>query len=142
MSKRVVVTYSKSLKSVTRALYQYDYGQVLVFRGEEFPELNEVHFSNVGDTNTTVVFGNNRCTKIPDEYLRTGKDINAWVYSHVKACDGESVYEVLIPVVQRGAIERPPEDTPIEYVFDGRDSEHGCNENNECNSGSEEQTEP
>lgn len=122
MSKRVVVTYSKSRQSVTRALHQYDYGQILVFSGEEFPELYEVHFSNVGDTKTTVVFGNNQGVRIPDKYLKTGDDINAWIYSHVRACDGESVYKVLIPVIQRGAFAGPDPQTPVEYIFDGRDA--------------------
>jgi len=122
MSKKVIVTYSKSKQSVTRALHQYDYGQVLVFDGEQFPELNEFHFSNDGDKKVTVVFGNNRGVRIPDKYLKTGKDIVVYAYSHVRACDGESVYKVLIPVEERGAIENQDTPTPVEYIFDGKDA--------------------
>lgn len=124
MSKKVIVTYSKSKQSVSRVLHQYDYGQVLVFEGEGFPELNEFHFSNEDDTKTTVVFGNNRGVRIPDKYLKTGKDIIVYAYSHVRACDGESVYKVLIPVEERGAIEEQNDNTPIEYIFDGKDASY------------------
>ena len=124
MNKKVIVTYSKSKQSVSRVLHQYDYGQVLVFEGEGFPELNEFHFSNEGDTKTTVVFGNNRGVRIPDKYLKTGKDIIVYAYSHVRACDGESVYKVLIPVEERGAIEEQDDNKPIEYIFDGKDASY------------------
>lgn len=124
MSKKVIVTYSKSKQSVSRVLHQYDYGQVLVFEGEGFPELNEFHFSNEGDIKTTVVFGNNQGVRIPDKYLKTGKDIIVYAYSHVRACDGESVYKVLIPVEERGAIEEQNDNTPIEYIFDGKDASY------------------
>ena len=124
MSKKVVVTYSKSRQSVTRALHQYDYGQILVFDGDQFPEIHEVHFSNEGDKNTTIVFGTNNKVQIPDKYLKTGEDIYAWVYSHVRACDGESVYKVLIPVIKRGSVENQPPDMPMEYIFDGRDASY------------------
>lgn len=119
MSKKVYVPYFKSRESVTRALHQYDYGQVLVFDSEEFPSVSEVHFANIDDEKATIVYGNNNCTRIPDKYLKTGKDINAWIYYHSKASDGESVYHVLIPVVQRSAIEASGEVTPIEYIFNG-----------------------
>ena len=124
MSKKVIVTYSKSKQSVSRVLHQYDYGQVLVFEGDEFKELNEFHFSNEGDKQTTVVFGNNRGVRIPDKYLKTGKDIIVYAYSHVRACDGESVYKVLIPVEERGAIEDQGDDKLIEYIFDGKDASY------------------
>lgn len=124
MSKKVIVTYSKSKQSVSRVLHQYDYGQVLVFEGDEFQELNEFHFSNEGDKQTTVVFGNNRGVRIPDKYLKTGKDIIVYAYSHVRACDGESVYKVLIPVEERGAIEDQGDDKRIEYIFDGKDASY------------------
>ena len=124
MSKKIIVRYSKSKQSVTRALYQYDYGQVLVFDGEDFPVLNEFHFQNEDDAKATVVFGNNRGVRIPDKYLKTGKDIIVYAYSHVRACDGESVYKVLIPVEGRGAIEDQSDDKPIEYIFDGKDASY------------------
>lgn len=112
-TRKVHVTYSKSKQSVTRTLYQHDYGQVLVFDGDNFPDMGEFHFQNEGDTKTTVVFGSNSRVLIPDKYLKTGKNIIVYAYSHVRACDGESVYKVLIPVEQRSLIGKEDSQTPV-----------------------------
>lgn len=116
----VTAKYSRKKWSVTRALYQNDYGQTLKF-DEEFGigDTVEVHFGNKGDAETIVKFGNARGVKIPDQLLKTGKDIDAWVFHHDCRCNGESVYHVIIPVVQRGRIEGETDDKPVTYIFDG-----------------------
>ena len=129
----VTAKYSKTKWSVTRALYQHDYGQTLKFEGFDFGNSVEVHFGNKGDEATVVRFGGPHGVQIPDELLKTGKDIDAWVYMHDRRCNGESVYHVEIPVVKRGKVEDEKPDEPIEYILDGGDSEEnipgGCHVN-------------
>ena len=121
----VTAKYSRTKQSVTRALWQHDYGQKLLFEGFDLPETIEVHFSNKGDENTIVKFGDRRGVRIPDELLTSGKDIDAWVYTHKFRCDGESAYHVIIPVMKRGKVEETQDEEPVvEYIFDGKDSEY------------------
>lgn len=94
----------------TRALYQWDYGQVLQFKGLALPSTYTVHFSNVGVGGTAkTMVGNADGVDIPDEYLTTGQTVYAWVYLHAGEDDGETVYAVIIPVTQRP---QPTEDEP------------------------------
>lgn len=88
--------------TVTTALYQYDYGQILKFSGLELPTAYNVHFSNkeingISKTST----GNADGVAIPDEYLLSGEKIYAWVFLHTGQDDGETVYKVTIPVRKR-----------------------------------------
>ena len=94
----------------TRALYQWDYGQVLQFSGIDLPDAYTVHFSNqgVGGEAKTMV-GNADGVDIPDEYLATGQTVYAWVYLHAGESDGETMYSIIIPVVARP---QPTEDEP------------------------------
>lgn len=111
MATNVVTAAFGASKVVrTRALYQWDYGQILRFAGLDLPEAYTVHFSNqgVGGEAKTMV-GNSNGVDIPDEYLTTGQAVYAWVYLHAGEDDGETVYAVVIPVVARP---RPTEDEP------------------------------
>ena len=109
MEKTITAKYSRTKQSVTRALYQYDYGQVLIL-GEGFPEINEFHFSNKGSEKTIVQFGTNSGVRIPDETLNEGTDIEVFLYSHVMQCDGESVYRIIIPVIKRPMFDKKNDD--------------------------------
>lgn len=117
----VTAKYSRTKRSVTRALYQYDYGQELLFDGFDIGDSVEVHFGNKGDETTIVRFGNNNGVRIPNELLKTGKDIEAWIYMHERQCNGESVYYILIPVMQRGMVGDDEQKT-TEYILDGNDA--------------------
>lgn len=129
MGKSVTAKYSRTKQSVTRSLYQYDYGQILVL-GEGFPEINEFHFSNKNSTKTIVQFGTNQGVRIPNEVMNDGHDIEVLLFSHVMRCDGEAVYKIIIPIIQRSQIEDVSEDNhSIEYIFDGGDSETEDNTN-------------
>lgn len=90
---------------MTRALYQYDYGQTLTFEDFELGETVEVHFGNKGEDETVVCYLDAEGVKIPDELLKTGKDIDAWIYLHNSQNEGESVYHVIIPVMKRAKFE-------------------------------------
>lgn len=83
------------------ALYQYDYGQRLVFQNIELPPTYEVHFANDGDTETITMLGDGDGVLVPDELLLTGKNIKAYIYLHAGEDDGETEYCATIPVAAR-----------------------------------------
>lgn len=85
-------------------LYQYDYGQVLVFKGITLPTAYEVHFSNEQFGESTTQIGDENGVLIPYAYLTSGETVYAWVYLHTSEDDGETVYMVEIPVRKRASI--------------------------------------
>lgn len=98
----VTATFDESHFAITSVLYQYNYGNILVFEGiENLPEYFEVHFANKGDETTRTQIGHDGQVEIPDEYLETGKQIIAYIYLHETAADGETVYKTIIPVRNR-----------------------------------------
>lgn len=104
MENNVITAYFKTgcVAATTRSRYRYDYGQILVFDGLDLPDAYEVHFASEemgGETVTQI--GNADGVIIPDQYLTTGKDIYAWVFLHTGEDDGETVYRVHIPVINR-----------------------------------------
>ena len=123
MSKIVPVTYARTKHSVTRALYQYDFGQKLQF-SEDFhlDGLFETHFANVGEEEGLMEFGNAGEVTIPNECLRNGADIEAWLFVREERTDGESIYRITIPVVKRAKIPNMQDEYPEEYIFDGSDA--------------------
>lgn len=88
----------------TKPLYQYDYGQILKFIDLNLPASYEVHFSNYehGDSTTTVATTNE--VAIPDIYLQSGRDVYVWLYLHTGNNDGETEYQITIPVTKRATI--------------------------------------
>lgn len=98
----------------TKSIFQYDRGLVLVINGITLPEEYDVHFSNTNSASTKTQTGNSNGVEIPDEYLRNGEDVHAYLYLHVGDDDGETVCHIQIPVVSRPSI--GIEDvTPIEH---------------------------
>ena len=98
----------------TDPVFQYDYGLILKFLHIKLPDAYEVHFSNnqFGEDAMTVI-GDENGVLIPDELLLSGKDVFAWLYLHTSEQDGETVYAVSIPVIERNK----PSDidvTPVE----------------------------
>ena len=98
-------------KTSTPALWQYDYGQLLQFSGiEDLPSTYEVHFSNEKDGGyTKTQIGDENGVTIPDEYFLTGQPIYAWLFLHNGETDGETVYQVTIPINKRS---RPADYAP------------------------------
>lgn len=90
-------------------LYQYDYGQRLIFTGVELPPEYEVHFSNEEKGKSITMIGNSTGVDVPDVLLLTGKDIHVWLYLHAGADDGETAYHVRIRVIRRA---EPTHDEP------------------------------
>jgi len=98
----------------TDPAFQYDYGLVLIIDGVTLPEEYEVQFGNTTSAANKTVKGGAEGVAIPDEYLRNGEDIHAYLYMHTTEDDGFSVYHIHIPVIDRAAIDEE-EITPIEH---------------------------
>lgn len=100
-TKYVEACFGGGLSTKTRSLYQYDYGQVLIFPDLVTPLTYQVQFCNSGDTQTIEAIGNADGVAIPDDVLRTGTYINVYVFLHDTETDGETRYTVIIPVNRR-----------------------------------------
>ena len=98
----------------TSPVFQYDYGLTLVITGVALPEEYDVHFGNTNSAAAKEVTGNANGVSVPDEYLRNGEDVHAWLYLHTGEDDGYTVLHIHIPVIQRAAIDSE-EITPIEH---------------------------
>ena len=73
----------------TKSIFQYDRGLVLVINGITLPEEYDVHFSNTNSASTKTQKGNSNGVEIPDEYLRNGEDVHAYLYLHIGEDDGD-----------------------------------------------------
>ena len=104
MSNILKIKLGKEQKITTKPLYQYDYGQILKFIDTQMPSAYEVHFSNYerGESTTQVATSNE--VAIPDVYFKSGRDIYVWVYIHTGVEDGETEYQIIIPIVERATI--------------------------------------
>lgn len=98
-------------KVKTNPLYQYDYGQKLVLKGVDLPMAYEVLFGQDG-TELKPVIGDENGVNIPDEFLLNGENVKAYVFLHTGEDDGETEYEITIPVNPRPKAT----DEPIEPV--------------------------
>lgn len=108
MLNETIAQFNRTREKITSAVYQYDKGQVLIIKGLELPALYKVDFCNEGDTVTKPMIGNETGVEIPDEYLKTGRGIIAYIVLHETETDTETEYKIRIPVIQR------PEPTDIE----------------------------
>lgn len=103
-SLNTIYVYFKGKHQVrSKPQYQYDREQSLYFADLKLPEVFEVHFSNSSKKNAKPQLGRNKKVLIPDEYFWSGASvIYAWVYLHEGKNDGKTVYEVIIPLKERG----------------------------------------
>lgn len=85
----------------SEALYQWDYGQILILEGVELPTAYEVHFSNDENGKSKTSIGDSNGVTIPDEFLTDGRNIYVWLFVHHGEDDGETEYRGIIPVRQR-----------------------------------------
>lgn len=104
MSNIIKVRFTKGIMAITEPQYQYNYGQILSFEGVDLPTAYQVHFSNQRLGFSTTVIGNAEGAMVPDQLFRPGLNIYAWIYLHEGLDDGETVYQVMIPVRARAAI--------------------------------------
>ena len=101
--------------SITRKLYQYDYGQKINIKGLNLPNTFEVHISNDNNAITAETYiGNNNEIEIPDKFLLSGEDIYLWIFLHSTAEDGETRYTIIVPVQKKPKPEETTEPTTVE----------------------------
>ena len=114
MSNIVTALFNDTGRARTRPLYRYDYGQVLQISGATLPETYEVHFSNSVNEESVTVTGNSNGVAIPDVCLIDGRPVYAWLFLHTGENDGETVFHITIPVIDRASLsgEAP---TPVKH---------------------------
>ena len=112
LKKNIIYLYFKGKHLITsKSQYQYNHGQYLYFADLNLPQAFEVHFSNKDSGESKTQIGSNKLVEIPDEYFWSGAlQIYAWVYLHSGADDGETIYEVRIPLIKRA---RPTDKEPL-----------------------------
>ena len=93
----------------TLPVWQYDYGLTLLVEGIDLPTAYEVHFSDTAQTPAYTQIGTADGVAVPNELLRTGRNIVAHIYLHTGDADGETVKTIVIPVTPRAGIS---EETP------------------------------
>lgn len=97
----VTASFGSGITTKTDALWQYDYGQVLIIGGVSLPDVFEVHFTNKIYGDTLTVLGQDNQVSIPDNLLLEGREIYAYIYLHTGSNDGETEYKITIPVRSR-----------------------------------------
>lgn len=104
-----------SAATANSSVYQYDHGQILQIRGVELPETYTVDFCCAGDSETMPMIGNADGVSIPDDFLKSGKAINAFIWLSDET-HGETRYEITInvrPRPARGDAEPTPEQQTV-----------------------------
>ena len=96
-------------KAVATGLWQWDYGQTLRVEGLNLPRTLEVHFHQ--RTRQWLMYGVTvdgvMTVSIPNEFLQYAQPVVAYIYLHDTETDGETQYEVTLPVVAR--------EKPVDY---------------------------
>ena len=105
----VPVLYAHRGKVRTRPVYQHSYGQVLHLEGfANLPPVFEMHYGAKDSVEADTRIGEDGFVVIPDPLLEQPGPISAWLFLHDTGYDGETCYEIEIPVRPRPAV--PPDD--------------------------------
>ena len=112
LKQNIIYLYFKGKHLITsKSQYQYNHGQYLYFADLDLPQTFEVHFSNKDRGDSKPQIGSNKLVEIPDEYYWSGAlMIYAWIYLHTGKDDGETIYEVRIPLIKRA---KPTDEEPL-----------------------------
>lgn len=94
--------------SYTKSVYRYDTGRVLKIEGLSLPAAYEVHFSNSPQNDAYVALGDENGAPIPDNVLRNGNTMYAWVYVQDET-SGVTVRTIITHVIERS---KPSDITP------------------------------
>lgn len=111
MSNILRVKFGKETQITSTPLYQYDYGQKVKIFGLDLPAHYEVHFSNYERGDATVIMASSNEFDIPDTYFQNGRDIYIWIYLHAGKSDGETEYQITIPIIKRA---KPTDEEPTQ----------------------------
>ena len=72
-----------------------------IMSAPELPEYYEVDFCNEGDSITKTMIGTASGVEIPDNYLKTGRNVKAYIVIAGTEEDVQTRYEITIPVTKR-----------------------------------------
>lgn len=99
---KIYVSFGALRKIISAPInYQYDVTQILVIQDLELPEYYEVDFCNEGDSITKTMIGTASGVEIPDNYLKTGRNVKAYIVIVGSEEDVQTRYEITIPVTKR-----------------------------------------
>lgn len=93
----------ESNTAVVTELYQFDYGQKIVFTGAEVPDGTEIHFFQ-GDYGCKGII-NNQSADVPDYLLSNNKTVLAYLYL-TNAQSGRTIKKLTMLIMPR---EKPPD---------------------------------
>lgn len=117
-ARMIPVLFTHRRRFRTRPAYQNDYGQSL--RLEGFPGLPssfEMHYANPGSDAAITQIGLDGIVPVPDSLLAQDATISAWLYLHETGYDGETRFEIEIPVRPRPAAPTEDPDPERENVI-------------------------
>lgn len=103
MSNILEVTFEEGQTFATATrLWKGDYGQILLIHGPALPAYYEVHFASTKADTPQVQVGTPEGVLIPNKFLRATGYIYAWTFLHTGENDGETKYQIKIPVEDKG----------------------------------------
>lgn len=108
----ISVRFNGKRSAIVPSKYYHDYRQVLRCEDIELPDTWELHIAN--DKNAAkaqVVLGSANGAEIPSSYFKSGTAIYCWIFLHDTEYDGETVYQIKIPILNRP---EPDYEEPIE----------------------------
>lgn len=128
MSNVITAAFASETFLTTERLWKGDYGQVLNIQGLELPEYYEVHFASTKNGTPQVEIGTSAGVNIPNKFLRSTGYIYAWLFLHEGENDGETKYQIKIPVEDKGIPidqETPEEKTAVQQAIEALNEETG-----------------
>lgn len=128
MSNIITAAFDGETFLTTERLWKGDYGQILSIQGLELPEYYEVHFASTKDGSAQIEVGTAAGVTIPNKFLRATGYIYAWLFLHEGENDGETKYQIKIPVENRGIPidqETPQEKTAVQQAIEALNEEIG-----------------
>ena len=110
----IVARFNGTTEAAAIGLWQWDYGQILQIEGLDLPAVTEIHFAQDGLSKTELgTTQQGVCSvSVPNSMLQHASRIKAYIYLHTGENDGETEYEIRIPVRARARPETYDEEDP------------------------------
>lgn len=117
MSNIITAEFGNSRAAKTRPIFEYNAKQILQFPDLDLPDVYEVHMCNEGDEETKTAIGNANGVQIYNEYLRTGRNVVAYIVLHAEPDSRETEYMAIIPIKYRPIDgDAPPDPEQEDYI--------------------------
>ena len=128
MKNVVTAAFSGETFLTTEKLWKGDYGQILSIQGLELPEYYEVQFASTKDGTPETRIGTSAGVTIPNKFLKATGYIYAWLFLHEDENDGETKYQIKIPVEDKGIPidqETPEDKTAVQQAIEALNEQTG-----------------